>query len=159
MRIWEQIMNRFDQVKSSSVYVAVLLLSSTLLSSCLTGYLEEDLKKQQEQLKEQSAEMARQRAELEALRQGKQTSDQCNRAFRDYFDRAQLSANRDERISLYRQGLQLCPEDDVAHYELGRTLVDSGRRGEAELEFEAALKFNPGFAEARRQLEILRGNR
>jgi hypothetical protein len=38
-------------------------------------------------------------------------------------------------------------------------LVDSGRRGEAELEFEAALKFNPGFAEARRQLEILRGNR
>ena len=151
-------MNRFDQGKSSSVYVAVLL-SSTLLSSCLTGYLEEDLKKQQEQLKEQSAEMARQRAELEALRQGKQTSDQCNRAFRDYFDRAQLSANRDERISLYRQGLQLCPEDDVAHYELGRALVDSGRRGEAELEFEAALKVNPGFAEARRQLEILRSNR
>ena len=152
-------MNRFDPSKSRLIYVAVLLSSITLLSSCLTGYLEEDLKKQQEQLKEQSAEMARQRAELEALRQGKQTSDQCNRAFRDYFDRAQLSANGDERISLYRQGLQLCPEDDVAHYELGRALVDSGRRGEAETEFEAALKINPGFAEARRQLESLRSTR
>ena len=103
--------------------------------------------------------MARQRAELEALRQSKQTSDQCSRAFRDYFDKAQLSTNRDEQISLYRQGLQLCPDDDVAHYELGRALADAGRRGEAEKEFEAALKINPGFAEARRQLDALRSTR
>ena len=39
---------------------------------------------------------------------------------------------------------------------LGRALVDAGRRGEAEQEFEAALKINPGFAEARRQLDSLR---
>jgi tetratricopeptide (TPR) repeat protein len=155
----EQIMKRLHQSKSTLAGLTVLLLSIALFSSCLTGYLEEDLKKQQEQLKEQNAEMARQRAELEALRQGKQTSDQCNRAFRDYFDKAQLSTNRDEQISLYRQGLQLCPGDDVAHYELGRALVDSGRRGEAEMEFEAALKINPGFAEARRQLDNLRSNR
>jgi tetratricopeptide (TPR) repeat protein len=155
----EQIMKRLRQSNSTLASLTVLLLSIALLSSCLTGYLEEDLKKQQEQIKEQNAEMARQRAELEALRQSKQTSDQCSRAFRDYFDKAQLSTNRDEQISLYRQGLQLCPDDDVAHYELGRVLVDAGRRGEAEQEFEAALKINPGFDEARRQLDVLRSTR
>lgn len=152
-------MKRLHQSKSTLACLTVLLLSIAPLSSCLTGYLEEDLKKQQEQIKEQNTEMARQRAELEALRQGKQTSDQCSRAFRDYFDKAQLSTNRDEQISLYRQGLQLCPDDDVAHYELGRVLVDAGRRGEAEQEFEAALRINPGFDEARRQLDTLRSTR
>ena len=152
-------MKRLRQSNSTLASLTVLLLSIALLSSCLTGYLEEDLKKQQEQIKEQNAEMARQRAELEALRQSKQTSDHCSRAFRDYFDKAQLSTNRDEQISLYRQGLQLCPDDDVAHYELGRVLVDAGRRGEAEQEFEAALKINPGFDEARRQLDALRSTR
>ena len=72
---------------------------------------------------------------------------------------AQVSTNRDEQISLYRQGLQLCPGDDVAHYELGRVLVDAGQRGEAEKEFEAALRINPDFAEARRQLDSLQSGR
>jgi tetratricopeptide (TPR) repeat protein len=152
-------MKRLPQNKSTLACVGLLLLSIAPLSSCLTRYLEEDLKKQQEQLKEQNAELARQRAELEAMKQGKQISDQCNRAFRDYFDKAQLSTNRDEQISLYRQGLQLCPDDDVAHYELGRALADAGQRSEAEREFEAALKINPGFAAARRQLDTLRGGR
>ena len=83
----------------------------------------------------------------------------CNRAFRDYFDKAQLSTNREEAIALYRKGLALCADDDVARYELGRALADAGRRAEAEQEFEAALKINPGFAEARRQLEALRQSR
>jgi len=47
----------------------------------------------------------------------------------------------------------------VAHYELGRALANDGQRGEAEKEFEAALKINPGFAEARRQLDSLRSGR
>lgn len=149
-------MKSLPHSKSTFALLAALLLSLVSLSACLTGYLEEDLKKQQEQIKEQNAELARQRAELEALRQGKQSSDECNRAFRDYFDKAQSSTYRDEQISLYRQGLQLCPGDDVAHYELGRALVDAGQRGEAEKEFEAALKINPDFAEARRQLDSLR---
>ena len=152
-------MKKLSQNKSTLASAVFLLLSIAPLSSCLTGYLEEDLKKQQEQIKEQNAEIARQRAELDAMRQGRQISDQCNRAFRDYFEKAQLSTNRDEQISLYRQGLQLCPDDDVAHYELGRALVDAGRRGDAEQEFAAALKINTGFAEARRQLDSLRDNR
>jgi tetratricopeptide (TPR) repeat protein len=55
--------------------------------------------------------------------------------------------------------LAICPDDDVAHYELGRTLADAGRRTEAEREYEAALKINPDFADARRQLEAIRSNR
>ena len=156
-------MMSLHNAKSSLGYLIALMLSIAALSSCLTGYLEEDLKRQREQIKEQEAELLRQRRDLEAMAAGKQVQDKsqqdCNRAFRDYFDKAQLSTNRDEQISLYRQGLQLCPDDDVAHYELGRALADAGQRGEAEKELEAALKINPGFAEARRQLDALRNNR
>jgi len=130
-----------------------------LLPACMTEVLE----RQAEQIRQQNDEIARQRKELEALAAGKQLQDRqqqdCNRAFREYFDKAQLSTNRDDVISLYRKGLELCPDDDVAHYEFGRALADAGRRAEAEKEFEAALKINPGFGEARRQLDTLRANR
>ena len=129
------------------------------LSACNSEVLE----RQAEQLRQQEAEIARQRKELEALAAGQQVQDQkqkdCTRAFRDYFDKAQLSTNRDQVISLYREGLVICPDDDVAHYELGRALADAGRRDEAEKEFEAALKINPDFADARRQLDAVRANR
>jgi len=125
--------------------------------------MSEVLERQAEQIRQQDEEIARQRKEIEALAAGKQLQDRqqqdCNRAFRDYFDKAKLSSDREEAISLYRKGLALCDDDDVAHYELGRVLADAGRRAEAEKEFEAALKINPGFAEARRQLEALRNSR
>jgi len=130
-----------------------------LLSACMT----EALERQAEQIRQQNEEIMRQRQELEALAAGKQVQNRqqqdCSRAFREYFDKAQLSTNRDEVISLYRKGLELCPDDDVAHYEFGRALADAGRRDEAEKEFEAALRINPGFGEARRQLDVLRANR
>jgi len=130
-----------------------------LFSACMSEVLD----RQAEQIRQQNEEIERQRKELEALAAGKQVQDRqqqdCNRAFRDYFDKAQLSANRDEVLSLYSKGLALCPDDDVAHYEFGRALADAGRRAEAEKELEAALKINPGFVEARRQLEALRNNR
>ena len=127
-----------------------------LFSACLS----EELERQAEKIRQQNEEIARQRKELEALAAGKQAEDQkrqdCNRAFRDYFDKAQLSANREQAISLYNQGLAICPDDDVAHFELGKALADVGRRSEAEKEFETALKINPGFTEARRQLDSVR---
>ena len=139
--------------------ILIVLVCATQLAACMSEVLD----RQAEQIRQQNEEIARQRKDLEALAAGQQIQDQkqqdCRRAFRDYFDKAQLSTNRDETIALYRQGLQLCGEDDVAHYELGRALVDAGRRGEAEKEFEAALKINPGFAEARRQLDAVRNNR
>jgi tetratricopeptide (TPR) repeat protein len=121
------------------------------------------LERQAEQIRQQEAEIARQRTELEALAAGQKIQDQkykdCVRAFRDYFDKAQLATSRDEAISLYRQGLAICPDDDVAHYELGRALADAGRSAEAAEAFEAALKINPEFDEAKRQLEAVRSKR
>ena len=139
--------------------LVVLAAGVTLLSACMT----EELDRQAAQIRQQNEEIARQRKEIEALAAGKQIQDQkqqdCSRAFRDYFDKAQLSTNREQTISLYSQGLAICPDDDVAHYELGRALADAGRSTEAEKEFEAALKINPSFAEARRQLDALRSRR
>jgi len=144
---------------SAAAGILGLIGFMTLLSACMS----ETLERQAEQIRQQNEEIARQRKELESLAAGKQIQDQqqqdCNRAFRDYFDKAQLSANREQAISLYTQGLAICPNDDVARYELGRALADTGRRAEAEKEFEAALKINPEFAEARRQLDALRQSR
>ncbi|HEX9787600.1 MAG TPA: tetratricopeptide repeat protein [Candidatus Binatia bacterium] len=123
----------------------------------------EVLERQAEQIRRQEIEIARQRQELEALSAGQKIQDQkykdCLRAFRDYFDKAQLSTNREDAISLYRQGLTICPEDDVAHYELGRALADAGRSAEAANAFEAALKINPDFGDAKRQLDAVRSSR
>lgn len=126
----------------------------------LSGCLGETLERQAEQIRQQSEELAKQRQDIEALKAGKQVQDKkqqdCSRAFRDYFDKAQTSTDPEQSIALYRDGLMICPDDEVARYELGRVLADRGRNAEAEREFEAALKINPGFGDARRQLELLR---
>ena len=136
--------------------VAAVLLALIFLSSCLTAELE----KQAEQIKQQDEEIARQRKEIEAITAGQKTQDQkqrdCNRAFREYFDKAQRTADREQAVTLYRDGLVLCPDDEIARYELGRALADRGRYAEAEKEFEAVLKINPGFVEAKRELEAVR---
>ena len=136
-----------------------MLPALVLASSCLTAELE----KQAETLKEQEAEIARQRKEIEALKSGQQAQDKrlrdCNRAFREYFERAQTTADGDRAVALYREGLAICPDDEVAHYELGRLLAAQGRYPEAETEFESALKINPDFTDARARLEALPKNR
>jgi len=137
------------------------ILCASLLS--LAACNSEVLERQAAQIRQQEIEITRQRKELEALAAGQKIQDEkqrdCIRAFREYFDKAQLSTNREEAISLYRQGLTICPEDDVAHYELGRALADAGRPAEAASSFEAALRINPDFADARRQLDAMRRNR
>ena len=137
-------------------FVGVVVVAAAVLAACNSEILE----KQAEQIQQQEIEIARQRREINELVAGQQKADQkrldCNRAFRDYFEKAQAAGDREQAISLYREGLQLCPDDDVAHYELGKTLADRGRYLEAEKEFEAALKFNPGFVEAKRELDAVR---
>ena len=130
-----------------------------MVSSCRTAELE----KQAQMIKEQGAEIARQRAEIEALQAGQQAEKKklgdCNRAFRDYFERAQTTADGDRAIALYRDGVALCPDDDVAHYELGKLLAAQGLYREAEREFETALKINPAFTDAKARLDAIRKNR
>ena len=135
--------------------IAAVLLALIFLSSCLTAELE----KQAEQIKQQDEEIARQRNEIEAIKAREQKQRDCNRAFREYFDKAQTTADREQAITLYRGGLALCPDDEIAHYELGRVLAERGRYAEAETEFEATLKINPGFIEAKRELAAVRKSR
>lgn len=140
----------------ASLRCALAILALSFAAGCLT----ETLDRQAEQIRQQNEEIAKQRQELEALAAGKQIQDRkqqdCARAFRDYFDKAQGSSDSELTIALYRDGLALCPDDEIAHYELGRVLAERGRSAEAEKEFEAALQLNPGFGDARRQLEALR---
>jgi tetratricopeptide (TPR) repeat protein len=137
----------------------MLLPAFLLASSCLTAELE----KQAETLKQQEAEIARQKKEIDELKAGQQAQNKklrdCNRAFRDHFEGAQTTADGGRAIALYREGLALCPDDDVAHYELGRLLAAQGRYPEAETEFEAAIKINPDFSDARARLDAVRKNR
>ena len=138
---------------------SLVFLTAVVFTACDS----EVLQRQAEQIRQQEAEIARQRKELETLAAGQKVQDQkqkdCIRAFRDYFDKAQLSTNREELISLYRQGLAICPDDQVAYYELGRALDDAGRFTEAEASFEAALKIDPDFSDAQKQLDAIRKNR
>ena len=137
----------------------MLLAAFLLLPSCRTAELE----KQAHLINEQNAEIARQRAEIEALKASQQAEKKklgdCNRAFRDYFERAQATADRESAIALYRQGVALCPDDDVARYELGKLLAAEGLSREAEMEFESALKINPAFTDSKARLDALRKSR
>lgn len=147
------------KIRLTTGYFAALILAAMALSSCLTAELE----KQAKTLKEQEAEIARQRKEIEALKSGQQAQDKrlgdCQRAFGENFERAQITADVDRAVALYREGLAICPDDEVAHYELGRLLAAQGRYPEAETEFESALKINPDFTDARARLEALPKNR
>ncbi len=115
------------------------------------------MQQQDAEIQRLKQEIARQRREIEQIKLAKLKMEQkrqdCNLAFRD-FEKAQEAANRDQAISLYRKGLRLCPDDDVARYELGKILIAVGRRTEAQEEFEAALRINPDFKSARRELKV-----
>jgi len=149
----------FPIVRSASRFLQFrffLILFSLvfMLSSC-----ESELFRQQEkQLILQQEEIDQQKREIEALKLAKQNEEkkkrECYQAFRD-FEKAQTVKDSHKAISLYRQGLSICPDDDVAHYELGKILRGIGQTKEAEKEFEAALKINPNFTEAKRQLEAI----
>lgn len=132
------------------------------LAVALPGCNSELLEKQAEQIKQQQAQLDAQRKEIAALKAGQKIQDQkqraCNRAFRDYFEKGQALTDRDKAVALYREGLALCPDDDVAHYELGKILAADGRKAEARAEFEAALKINPDFVDAKSELDALGEN-
>src|SRR5215467_5414220 len=136
--------------------LGVICVTAIALSACRSEILE----KQAEQIKQQEIEIARQRQEINDLLAARQVQDKkqqdCNRAFSDYFDKAQSTSDEQGAIALYREGLALCPDDEVAHYELGKVLAAHGRYAEAETEFEAALRINPEFMDAKKQLEAVR---
>lgn len=145
-------------------------IASEYFSSCLLPFVicmivpalvscdSEVIRQRDEQIRHQQEEIFRQRKEIEEIKLARQIEENkrrdCSRAFSD-FEKAQTIKAPEEAAALYRQGLRLCPDDDVAHYELGKILISSGKFGEAEQEFEAALRINPSFSEARRQLDAV----
>lgn len=137
-------------------YFPIFILLTVSLPAC--GF--EKIRQQEETIRLQQEEIARQRREIQELIAAGQKEEQkrrdCNRAFRAYFEKAQAEKELAKAVPLYREGLRICPDDDVAHYELGKVLQKLGRTEEARAEFEAAVKINPDFNDARRQLEALK---
>jgi tetratricopeptide (TPR) repeat protein len=147
--------------RAGKVAICLGTVGGFLLAVCLlVGCSSEILEKQAAQLRQQEIQLALQRQEIDDLLARQKAQDQksrdCNRAFREYFERAQATSDPEQAIAFYRQGLAICPDDDVAHYELGKVLADLGNYAEAEREFEAALKINPDFVDAKRRLDTVR---
>jgi len=109
-----------------------------------------------ERLRQDSAQLRR---EADAIRDQREKEERdraaCNRAF-SAFAAARKAADDAPAITHYREGLDQCPSDDVAHNELGELYARMGRTADARAEFEAALKLNPNFARAQKNLDALR---
>ena len=155
MRKAESMISNFEFRISKFQFSALVLLPFVLL---LTSCESELIQQQEQQIQTMQLEITRQREEIEELKLARIKVDQkrqdCNRAFRE-FEKAQKLKDSDQAIALYREGLRLCPDDDVAHYELGKILLAKGQTKEAREEFETALGINPDFQSAMGELNSL----
>ena len=134
-------------------------LCSLLLFPSCTLFDNTKLEQQKAQIERLRQETAQLRAEADSLQNRRENEEKeriaCNKAF-SAFDAARKATNDEAAISRYREGLGLCPSDEVAHNELGEVYSRAGRPADARTEFEAALKLNPNFARAQKNLEALR---
>ena len=114
------------------------------------------IEQQQAEIARLQAETEQIKAETEALRQqarqAEKEREDCNTAFYT-FEEARKSPEGEVAIAKYREGLALCPTDDVAHNELGELYLRQGRRAKAILAFEEAVRLNANFVRAQRNLQ------
>lgn len=139
--------------------LAFCLLPFALCLSSACGLFDNTkLEQQRAELERLRAESEQMRQEAEALRQQSQKEEKereaCNQAFYA-FDAGRKAGDSGEAIAKYQEGLELCPNDDVAHNELGEIYMRMGRRAEAAAEFQAALRINPNFSRAQRNLDAV----
>lgn len=144
-----------------STFSLSCLLPSTfclLFSSCAL-FDNTKLEQQRAEIEQLRRDSAQLRQEADAIRnqreQEERNREACNRAFAA-FTAARKAPDDATAITHYREGLDQCPSDDVAHNELGELYARMGRTAEAQVEFEAALKLNPNFARAQKNLDALR---
>lgn len=75
----------------------------------------------------------------------------CPRGER-YFVAARRARDPHRRVVLLRQGLRYCPDNPAAYNDLGVALVIIGEDDEARRHFRHALRLDPGYEPARRNL-------
>jgi len=142
-----------------SIYWLFLTGYFLLVFSSCTLFDNTKLEQQKAEIERLKQETAQLKAETDSMQHQREREEKeridCNKAFSS-FDAARKAANTDDAIARYREGLGLCPSDEVAHNELGEIYARSGRPADARNEFEAALKINPNFARAQKNLDALR---
>ncbi len=79
------------------------------------------------------------------------------RGHRNYANALYDHHDIDEAAAHARRAVDLRPGDPAAHDLLGRILAIQGRLVDAQGQFEEALRMEPDYAEARLDLEKLRG--
>jgi predicted Zn-dependent protease len=82
-------------------------------------------------------------------------NEQACRQARPYFYRAKDADDPDEKVSLYRRGLRLCPQSPRAHSELAEVYLDLGDERKAAEEFRQVLRYDPDYPEAESRLREL----
>jgi predicted Zn-dependent protease len=84
-------------------------------------------------------------------------NEQACRQARPYFYRAKDADDPDEKVSLYRRGLRLCPQSPRAHSELAEVYLDLGDERKAAEEFHQVLRYDPDYPGAESRLRELEG--
>ncbi|OIO74913.1 MAG: hypothetical protein AUJ57_01310 [Zetaproteobacteria bacterium CG1_02_53_45] len=72
-----------------------------------------------------------------------------------YFDRARHTRDLGMRVSLLRQGIRYCPNNPAAHNDLGVALMLWGDSAGARIHFGHALRLDPQYYPARRNMDYL----
>jgi len=73
-----------------------------------------------------------------------------------FFKRARHARQLNHRISLMRQGIRFCPNNPAAQNDLGVALMLWGDSSGARIHFNQALRFDPQYYPARRNMEFMR---
>ena len=143
---------RFSSL-STIVTLCVLLASCSLFDNTVLEQQRaeiERLRQEAEQLRKDTEALQQQRVQQQSQ------NEACNRAFND-FDSARKATDDAAAAAHYKAGLEICPSDDVAHYELGEVYLRLGQTDAARAEFAEALRINPNFSRAQRHLDTLGG--
>ena len=148
-----------DSTKTRLSLYPIIVTVCVFLSSCslFDNTVLEQQRAEIEQLRQEAEQLRQETEALQQQRTQQQSQDEaCNRAFND-FDSARKAANDSDAATYYKAGLDICPSDDVAHYELGEVYLRLGQADAAKAEFEEALRINPQFSRAQRHLDTLGG--